>query len=89
MLARRSKSREEYGKFNIKDTSFLDAIFGEYTTGEGKRGKHPDKVKWKLTIASNIVESTAHAFRAMKLLFYCFFVEKQSPVKSALVFVPK
>ena len=89
MLARRQVSQEEYEKFNIQGTTYLDAIFGKYMTEKGKKTKQPDKVKWKLTIAKNIVESTAHAFRAMKLLFDCFFEEKENPIKTALVFCSK
>lgn len=90
MLKRRLVSPGEYQKFKIDDPFYLESIFGVSNGVSGKSTKRPDKVAWRLTIGGNIVESSAHIFRSMKMLFDCFFLEKEKfPIKTALVFCQK
>lgn len=91
MLKRRYIPYNEYQKYNIEHPQYIDTIFGaKWTKEKGRLMKQADKVAWRLSIAGKIIESTAHGFRSMKLLFDCFFFEDRNKgIKSALVFCLK
>lgn len=95
MLKRRIIAQSEYQKYNIDNIEYLDAIFGKSKQSKGKQTdktvlKSPHEVSWRLTICGNVVDGTAHQFRAMNLLLDCFMMaDSQKPIKTALVFCSK